>query len=402
MEDILKNISQLDDFFQNAGILKEDETIYQFFKKPYSGIEKIIIKYSHYPNSSPSDMRPIINLSFGLMILYSIEISSQDLKILHNIGKARKRIQEILIDLLHPKALNFFKWDLNRRCWEKHESQFQIEYISESIDEISNELKGNSKQLLDKYLPLIFEYTIFHFEKGLDDPENLKWLEGNDGQNELLYLEKINQFKELKNNIGSSNIDNEMREKFKNMYSQMAIPYLKGLLIIDGHFHFLVLSFIKAQTDFLHLLNSQLSILQKGKEKDFIKIKRLIENQNFDSFIKELKSIFATIPNVLIKNTTEAHYHIIIHVILKLIGCDFNSEINTNLGRIDGVLETDSHINVIEFKIGSADNAIDQILERKYYESYLNKEKSINLIGISFCKKERNIKDYKCLLNYKK
>ena len=66
------------------------------------------------------------------------------------------------------------------------------------------------------------------------------------------------------------------------------------------------------------------------------------------------------------------------------------------------MIRTKSHIYVCELKVdGSAEDALAQIKERKYYEKYLPlaKKKNIkiklHIVGIDFSSEERNIKDFK-------
>lgn len=283
--------------------------------------------------------------------------------------------------------------------WAEHENDYQIIYIKKTIEEISNEVAGNSDQLLDKYLPILFDYFFDFFEEALAQPENLAFFEKNKSFNEDDFFKNINMFNTLRENL-SEVIENNSREYLRVLYSSIATPYLKGMLNVTGEFNFLIIAFIKAQIEYKNLLTNQLSVLEKNTTEDFIRLKSYIEELKLTLFIQELKSIFASIPNVLIKNSNEAYYHMFIHIILKIIGCNYESEINTNIGRIDGVLETKDNIFIIEFKIGNAKTAIEQIIEKKYYESYINRNKKINLLGISFCKKECNINDFDYILDY--
>lgn len=45
--------------------------------------------------------------------------------------------------------------------------------------------------------------------------------------------------------------------------------------------------------------------------------------------------------------------------------------------------------------MGSSDDALVQIEERKYHEKYLSSGKSIRLIGVGFDEKEKNISNCK-------
>ena len=83
-----------------------------------------------------------------------------------------------------------------------------------------------------------------------------------------------------------------------------------------------------------------------------------------------------------------------IYLILTLIGINVKTEVETNVGRLDAVIESEDYIYIIEFKMGTPESAITQIEEREYYRQYQTSGKSIKLIGVGFDKKERNIKKY--------
>jgi len=123
------------------------------------------------------------------------------------------------------------------------------------------------------------------------------------------------------------------------------------------------------------------------------KMKQSLIDGNFDSFFNGLKSIFSSLSyNIKI---TEAYFHSNIHIFLKTIEFNIVSEDETNLGRIDSVIELDNKIIIVEFKMSSANIAINQIKNKKYYEKYLLKDKEIILVGVACSLTERNIKEWK-------
>lgn len=124
------------------------------------------------------------------------------------------------------------------------------------------------------------------------------------------------------------------------------------------------------------------------------KLQETIVNDNLDEFFTLLKSIFASIDYEIFIREKEAYYHTVIYLLLKLLGVHINVEVGTNIGRIDGVIETGSHIYIMDFTLGKASEALDQIKEKKYYEKYLSKPQKIKMIGIGFDSEERNIKEY--------
>ena len=62
------------------------------------------------------------------------------------------------------------------------------------------------------------------------------------------------------------------------------------------------------------------------------------------------------------------------------------------IGRIDTVVEMKNHIFIFEYKFNkTAQEALNQIEEKRYYAPYLNSGKQIVLIGISFNYIERAV-----------
>lgn len=120
-----------------------------------------------------------------------------------------------------------------------------------------------------------------------------------------------------------------------------------------------------------------------------------LEAEQVEEFLTLLRSLFASIPYPL-HLPEEAYYHSLFYMILKLLGADINAEVMTDKGRVDGVLEFDEHIYIIECKYGRpgtsletlTQHALAQIRARKYYEPYLNRGKKLLLLGIGFLDKQ--------------
>jgi predicted type IV restriction endonuclease len=74
------------------------------------------------------------------------------------------------------------------------------------------------------------------------------------------------------------------------------------------------------------------------------------------------------LPNQIFEEKAESYYHAIIFLIFLLLGYEIQSEVSTSEGRIDSVVQTDTHVYILEFKVNeSAESAIQQIREKKYY-----------------------------------
>jgi hypothetical protein len=129
-----------------------------------------------------------------------------------------------------------------------------------------------------------------------------------------------------------------------------------------------------------------------------------LETENLESFMNLIRALFAKIPYPLhIKR--EAYYHSLFYMILVLMGVEIDLEVLTDKGRIDGVLELEKQIYLIEFKYGKAsskmdrltDKAIKQIEKKNYGERFLNESRSLIYLGVGFAGKEIGYKKVNCL-----
>ncbi|MCP5046446.1 MAG: hypothetical protein GY940_04690 [bacterium] len=143
-----------------------------------------------------------------------------------------------------------------------------------------------------------------------------------------------------------------------------------------------------------NLLSSYTSREVEALEDELEDLVSSIEANDPDKFFTVLKSLFAGIPSHIFIKDSEAYYHTVIYLVLKLLAVTIDVEVHTNRGRIDAVVESGSAIYVMEFKMTGAQDALDQIKEKKYYEKYLSRKKEILLIGIGFDPETRNIREY--------
>jgi hypothetical protein len=118
---------------------------------------------------------------------------------------------------------------------------------------------------------------------------------------------------------------------------------------------------------------------------------KTIQTDDLENFFNVIKSLFASVPSHLFIRDKEAYYHTVIYLVLELLGANIQVEVHTNKGRIDAAIETGSHIYIMEFKMGTPAKALSQIEAKKYHEKYSSAGKSIQLIGVGFDQKERNI-----------
>ena len=122
--------------------------------------------------------------------------------------------------------------------------------------------------------------------------------------------------------------------------------------------------------------------------------KGLIIN-NWNIIVEQLNIIFAGIPYQIFKSKYEFYYHSIVHAVISLTGADTLSEVQTSKGRIDCIIRTKQLIYIIEFKIGTPDEALRQIEQNEYFKRFMNDSRPIHMIGVGFDKKKREISGWK-------
>lgn len=116
-----------------------------------------------------------------------------------------------------------------------------------------------------------------------------------------------------------------------------------------------------------------------------------LQTNQLNDFFETLKVFFANIPyTITLKD--EKYYQSLLYAVFCLLGLNIKAEVSTNKGRIDCVIETSSHIYIIEFKVNETkEAALKQIQNNEYAQKYQLSEKEIVLIGVEFDQGERNI-----------
>ena len=123
-----------------------------------------------------------------------------------------------------------------------------------------------------------------------------------------------------------------------------------------------------------------------------IRIRNAFRENNIDQVMHILQSVFANIPYVLNAKYSENFFHAAIHLLFSYLGVRIHSEVCTAEGRIDSMVETDTHVFILEFKVDkSPEVALAQIQQKKYYQGMWLLGKPVIGIGVQFSSKTRNI-----------
>jgi predicted DNA-binding ribbon-helix-helix protein len=95
---------------------------------------------------------------------------------------------------------------------------------------------------------------------------------------------------------------------------------------------------------------------------------------------------------IINKAVNENFYHATIYLLFSILGVKMNVEVSTQEGRIDAVVETDTHIYIFEFKKNrKAAVALQQMKDKNYAAHYSLSKKQIVLVGVCFTMQKRGI-----------
>ena len=152
---------------------------------------------------------------------------------------------------------------------------------------------------------------------------------------------------------------------------------------------------------FLNNLKSSFLPLDRGLGISIFKFLDDVDAQDVDAFMERLQTVFANLPY----DTTareeikfrERDYQIVVYLIFALLGQYTETEVVGTTGRADCVVITATTVYLFELKLwsaGTAEEALQQIIEKDYAAKYASSGKEIILIGASFDEEKRNIKEW--------
>jgi len=119
---------------------------------------------------------------------------------------------------------------------------------------------------------------------------------------------------------------------------------------------------------------------------------RSFEKNDLQGFEEALNSLFADIPGDIFMARSEAYYHSLTFIVLKLLGSRIRCEVRQSRGRLDAVVETDGQVYVMEFKVDKpAREAIAQIREKGYADSFKADGRKVLLVGVSFSSAQKGV-----------
>jgi Predicted AAA-ATPase/PD-(D/E)XK nuclease superfamily len=141
-------------------------------------------------------------------------------------------------------------------------------------------------------------------------------------------------------------------------------------------------------------------------------IEQAFKRNDVNAVITILTNMFKTLPHQFFKegkeitdaqgNVTQTRmpvgenfYHAVIYLVFQILGISMKVEVSSQEGRIDALVETDTHLYLFEFKKNrSAKAALEQMKNNKYAEHFALSKKQILLIGVAFNLRKKGISDH--------
>jgi hypothetical protein len=123
-----------------------------------------------------------------------------------------------------------------------------------------------------------------------------------------------------------------------------------------------------------------------------IRLRNAFRENDVDKAMEILQGVFANLPYFLHEKYPEKFFHAAIHLLFTYMGIRIHSEACTSEGRVDSLVETDTHVYILEYKLDkSPQEAIEQIRRKRYYQAAWHLGKPVIAVGVSFSSQTKNI-----------
>ncbi len=156
----------------------------------------------------------------------------------------------------------------------------------------------------------------------------------------------------------------------------LTIKRIKNRLVTFGYPNFEV-----KESFLVHLLAAFVDKFASQIKPIYLEMLEYLAAEKLTKFQTAVIALFAGIPSQLHLNH-ESYYHSLCYLILALLGAEIILEENTDKGRIDAVLELEGLVYLIEFKLAKAQEALQQIKDKRYFEKYLQDSRKLILMGV--------------------
>jgi hypothetical protein len=125
------------------------------------------------------------------------------------------------------------------------------------------------------------------------------------------------------------------------------------------------------------------------------KMRKQLKNLDSIGFNDSVNELLTEIHSILHQNADDFYYQSVFIAWFIGLGFKIDSEVSTNIGIVDSVIEIDDFIVICEIKHDNKDShdklikeALDQIKNKEYYRKYLKRNKKIIFLAIAFNNKK--------------
>ena len=126
-----------------------------------------------------------------------------------------------------------------------------------------------------------------------------------------------------------------------------------------------------------------------------IRLRNAFRENDVDKAMEILQGVFANVPYFLHEKYPEKFFHAAIHLLFTYMGIRIHSEACTSEGRVDSMVETDTHVYILEYKLDkNPREAIEQIRKKRYYQSAWHLGKPVVAVGVKFSSQTKNIEEW--------
>ena len=177
----------------------------------------------------------------------------------------------------------------------------------------------------------------------------------------------------------------------------VALLYQTGYLTIKRHdakndIYYLGIPNDEVKEGFLsYLLPSYANLHHENSSIFVFEFREEMEEGRVEDFMRRLQSMFADVSYEM-RMDEERNVQNALFLLFRLIGMNADVEYRTSEGRIDILVRTDNYVYIIELKYNhSAEEALQQIIEKDYALPWATDNRRTIAIGINFSTEKRTI-----------
>lgn len=151
----------------------------------------------------------------------------------------------------------------------------------------------------------------------------------------------------------------------------------------------------EVKQSYLDSLMTAFSHAEKGYAAVHVdQIRQDLEIGDLNKVQSTLNTIFQSLPYDLWQKDNEHFYHAIVHLTFSLLGVFVQSEVHTANGRMDALVQLKDYIYCFEFKLdGSADKALQQIIDKGYLIPFEIDSRHKVAVGVNFSSKDKCVEE---------